>query len=338
MSKPAQKTDKKLNAMRESFEAIARLFDAGDLFGANKKLEAALVDYSDNVNFLHLGGLIKQNIGELELAEKMLRMAQALKPDQPDIAHNLAVFFLATGKPLEAVPIFRQLTEAAPTRAHLWVNYGHALRQTGKLNEAFAAFDRALQCDASLAEIPLIKAMLQRQLALWHVPSLPLEKISPSMAPVFIADPAQHLACVRKGAAAIKPVARFEARALPGQDRIRIGYLSSDLHDHATSHLIAELFALQTRTQFEVFVYSYGPQDNSAIRNRLKQGAEHWVECSGKPPVFIAERIFNDRIGILVDLKGYTRDAVPQVLAARPACITMQWLGYPGSMGADFMD
>lgn len=326
------------NPMRQTFDTIAKLFDSGRLQEANAKLEAALVHYSDNVNFLHLGGLIKQNIGELELAETMLRTAQALKPDQPDISHNLAVFFLATGKAQEAVPIFEQLTHFAPKQAHVWVNYGHALRQMGKLTEALAAFARAEQCGGASADIPLIKAMLQRQLALWQVEPLQMAALTPNLAPVFLADPMQHLLCVQAGAAAIQPVAVYEAKAQRKASRLRIGYLSSDFHDHATSHLIAELFALHDRARFEVFVYSYGVEDKSAVRGRLQKGAEHWVECAGKPPAFIAERIFNDRIAILVDLKGYTRDAVPEVVAARPAPLTIQWLGFPGSMGANFID
>ncbi len=119
---------------------------------------------------------------------------------------------------------------------------------------------------------------------------------------------------------------------------MRIGYLSSDLHDHATSYLIAELFALHDREKFEVFVYSCGIEDQSPVRQRMKLAAEHWVECGGRPAAYVADRIFRDRINILVDLKGYTRGGMPEVLASRPANVVMQWLGYPGSMGADFVD
>jgi predicted O-linked N-acetylglucosamine transferase (SPINDLY family) len=70
----------------------------------------------------------------------------------------------------------------------------------------------------------------------------------------------------------------------------------------------------------------------------MKLATEHWVECAGRNSAFIADRIYRDRINILVDLKGYTRGSMPEVFASRPANITMQWLGYPGSMGANFID
>lgn len=333
-----QNTAAKTAPLRAAFDEISRLFQTGQLMLANQKLEEALVHYSDNVNFLHLGGLIKQNVGEVALAEKMLRTAQALRPDEPDIVHNLAVFLLARGGAAEAAPLFEKLTHVAPSRAHVWVNWGHALRQNNEMNKALAAFKKAKACESHPADLDGLIAMTERQLGIWDGAALPQEKVSANLAPVFLDDPFAHLACVKKGAASIRPAARFEARPLPRAGRLRIGYLSNDLHDHATSHLIAELFGLHNREDFEVFVYSYGPDDQSAIRARMKEGAEHWVECAGQPSALIAERIFRDRIAILIDMKGYTRGALPEVLAARPAPVIVQWLGYPGSMGADFVD
>lgn len=335
MQKPAAQTQPDV---REIFDAISRDFQAGQLSAANKRLEAALIDYPDNVNFLHLGGLIKQNIGEFALAEKMLRTAWALRPQQADIMHNLAVFLLAKGGAQEAVGLFENLTTLAPKQAHIWANLGHACRQSGQLNKALEAFSKARALDAMLADIDGIIAMTQKQLALWDAPTLPQEKINANLAPIFLDDPAQQLRAAQRGAALVRSSARYEAKPEAGGGRLRIGYLSSDLHDHATSHLIAELFAQHDRAAFEVFVYSYGGDDQSAIRARLKQGAEHWVECANKSPAFIAERIFRDRIHILVDLKGYTRGGLPEVLAARPAPIIIQWLGFPATMGADFID
>lgn len=340
MSNTAQKTK---DVLRERFEDVSRLVQSGNLKLANVKVEAALAEYPDNINFLHLGGIIKQNVGEIELADKLLRTAHALRPEQPDIMHNLAVFLLATNQPKDAVPLYEQLVLIAPGRAHLWANFGHALRQSGMLQEAIPAFQKAQELDAKNHDMDAVIAMTRRQMADWshhaaHAPEIAFDKIPANLAPIFIDDPFQHLECVKKAAGSIKPVAQFDAKPLAGAARVRIGYLSSDFHEHATSYLIAELFAHHDRAQFEVFVYSYGQSGDSPMRARMQQGAEHWINCAGMPPVAIAERIFNDRIHILIDLKGYTRGGLPEVLASRPAPIIVQWLGYPGSMGAPFVD
>ena len=340
MSKTAQKPT---NDLRDRFEDVSRLVQSGNLKLANVKVESALADYPDNINFLHLGGIIKQNVGEIELADKLLRTAHALRPDQPDIMHNLAVFLLATNQPLDAVPLYEQLVLLAPTRAHLWANFGHALRQSNRLVESIPAFEKAQELDPKNHDMDAVIAMTRRQMADWayitkNGAELPLDKIPANLAPIFIDDPFKHLECVKKGAQSIKPVVQFDARPRTNASRLRIGYLSNDLHEHATSYLVAELFGHHNRDQFEVFVYSYGQAGEHPIRTRMQRGAEHWVNCAGMPPVTIAERIFNDRIDILIDLKGYTRGGLPEVLASRPAPVIIQWLGYPGSMGTPFVD
>lgn len=134
-------------------------------------------------------------------------------------------------------------------------------------------------------------------------------------------------------------------RALPKRvsrrktgERLRIGYLSADFHQHATAYLTAGVFEHQDHHTFEFFAYSYGPDDGSATRRRLQESFEQFVDIRGLGHAEAAQRIREDGIDILVDLKGYTRQARPEILAQRPAPIQVNWLGYPGSMGVDFMD
>lgn len=120
--------------------------------------------------------------------------------------------------------------------------------------------------------------------------------------------------------------------------RIRIGYFSSDFYEHATAYLLAEVLELHDRNKFEVFAYSYGPDDQSAMRCRLRAACEHFVDIAHDPDDVAASRIRGDRLDLLVDLKGYTLGARPSILARRPCVRQVSWLGYPGTMGADFID
>src|ERR1043166_3642117 len=248
MAKPAQQT---APDMRVVFEDISRDFRAGNLKAAAQKMDGALAQWPGNVNFLHLGGLIKQHSGDIKGANKMLREAHALRPEQPDILHNLAVFLLSTGQPQDAVPLFEKLTRLAPAQAHLWASYGHALRLSGRLKESLQAFTHAQEIDPKMSMADVM-AMTRRQLVDWSMPDPTPEQIPANLAPVFIRDARAHLACVKRAAVSIKPVASFPPRFLTrGNGRIRIGYLSNDLHDHATSYLLAELFGLHDRSKFE---------------------------------------------------------------------------------------
>ncbi|MGH8694533.1 MAG: tetratricopeptide repeat protein, partial [Burkholderiales bacterium] len=116
------------------------------------------------------------------------------------------------------------------------------------------------------------------------------------------------------------------------------GYLSRDFHRHAISYLVGELFELHDRGRFEVFAYSYGPDDGSPIRARIMHACEHFTDVSGESFIESAQRIGRDGIDVLVDLKGYTLGPRTQILALRPAPVQVNWLGFPGTMGADCID
>lgn len=130
---------------------------------------------------------------------------------------------------------------------------------------------------------------------------------------------------------------------LPGNSqrasgRLRIGYLSSDFHEHATAYLTAGVFERHDRERFEVFAYSWGPTDDNPMRQRLRAAFEHFTEIGPLSHLEAAQRIRNDGIDILIDLKGYTRSARTEIFALRPSPIQVNWLGYPGTMGAAFID
>ena len=120
--------------------------------------------------------------------------------------------------------------------------------------------------------------------------------------------------------------------------RRRIGYLSSDLQEHAAAYLIAEVLELHDRERFEVFAYSHGPDDQGAMRRRLRAACEHFIDIAWEPDDVAAERIRADELDVLVDLKGYTAGDRLTIMARRPCDAQVTWLGYPGTTGAAFID
>ncbi|MBK3774075.1 tetratricopeptide repeat protein [Azospirillum brasilense] len=139
----------------------------------------------------------------------------------------------------------------------------------------------------------------------------------------------------RQKARGVPTVAR---PAIPGDGRLRVGYLSADFHEHATAYLMAELLERHDRTRFAVTAYSTGIDDGSPMRRRLTTAVERFVDLRDRSDRDAAQAIAADGIDILVDLKGYTAFARTAILAARPAPVQVNWLGYPGTMGADFID
>ena len=155
----------------------------------------------------------------------------------------------------------------------------------------------------------------------------------------FLSDPSTRL---EQRVAAEAWSRRYVVETLPQRPlsagRLRVGYLSADLHDHATGILAVGLFEQHDRERFEVIAYSTGPDDGSALRKRLVAAFDRFVDARGWPDAQLARRIAADGIDILVDLKGHTERAPTGVMALRPAPIAVSYLGYPGTMGASFVD
>jgi protein O-GlcNAc transferase len=121
-------------------------------------------------------------------------------------------------------------------------------------------------------------------------------------------------------------------------DRIRLAYLSADFHDHATAFLMAELFERHDRNHFELTAVSFGPDTPSTLRTRLRESFDRFVDVREKSDREVACLLRRLETDIAVDLKGFTTNCRTNILAYRPAPIQINYLGYPGTMGADFID
>ncbi|MDE1150160.1 MAG: O-linked N-acetylglucosamine transferase [Azospirillaceae bacterium] len=233
-----------------------------------------------------------------------------------------------------------------------------ALNQSARLLEANSQdaaaegmLRQSLDLDRDQPEaIQHLLALRQRQCA-WPVVQpwdrMDRARLMGGMSPLSIAvhtdDPMMHLAVGwhynrhEVGLPATPPITRHwaavEARA---DGPLRVGYLSSDMREHAVGHLMAEVFGLHDPSQVEVHAYYCGPAASDPLHDRYKASAHHWTDLTGMDDATAARRIADDGIQILVDVNGYTREARTGVLALRPAPVIVNWLGFPGSMASPY--
>ena len=121
-----------------------------------------------------------------------------------------------------------------------------------------------------------------------------------------------------------------------GSDRLRIGYVSSDLREHAVGFAMTDVIEQHDRNDFEIFAYYCGINRTDAIQQRIMKGVDHWLDINGLDDDQAAAKIVADGIDILIDLNGYTRDARTKVFARRPAPIAVNWFGFPGTMATPY--
>lgn len=118
--------------------------------------------------------------------------------------------------------------------------------------------------------------------------------------------------------------------------RLRIGYVSSDLREHAVGFAMTDVIEQHNRENVEVFAYYCGINRTDGTQQRIMQAADHWVDISNIDDDQAAAKISADGIDILIDLNGYTKDARTKVFARRPAPIAVNWFGFPGTMGTPY--
>jgi protein O-GlcNAc transferase len=121
-------------------------------------------------------------------------------------------------------------------------------------------------------------------------------------------------------------------------DRTRLAYLSADFHEHATAYLLAEVFEQHDRSRFDTIATSYGPDGENPMRTRLQAVFDGFIDVRTNSDVEVAALLREMEVDIAVDLKGFTDKSRTAILASRPAPVQVNYLGYPGTMGADYVD
>jgi protein O-GlcNAc transferase len=150
--------------------------------------------------------------------------------------------------------------------------------------------------------------------------------------------PADQQLCAKFAIAELPPVRPVWNGEIYAHDRIRIAYLSSDLREHAVAHPTAGLFEHHDKSRFETTAISFEAEWDSPTGRRVKAAFDRFIDAPTQSDEEIAGLIRQLEVDIVVDLNGFTRNSRLGVFARRPAPIQVNYLGYAGTMGADFYD
>jgi len=313
---------------------------------SNPLLYAVLFNYSVTL----------ADAGKLAPARECLERAVALNPEFMPAYINLGRVYERLGMVSLAV------VQWSVVVAKLGAINGAALsHKTTALNQSARALETATQDEAaenmlrqSLEIAPHQREVAQHFVALrqrqcewpvvepseWVSREALMTGMSPLSAAAYTDDPMLHLAMAwhynKMDVATPATVMSAWPRATENSGRLRIGYLSSDLREHAVGYLMSEVFGLHDRKRVEIFAYYCGPQVQDSMQAGFKSACDHWVPINQLDDAAAARRIADDGIQILVDLNGYTREARLKVVAQRPAPVIVNWLGYPGTMASPY--
>jgi len=289
--------------------------------------------------------------GDVPAGEHAATRALQLRDHHPEALARLGRARWMQARHAEAAALLRQASDRAPQHPGIALWLGHALEDAGQPEAAADAYRHA---HTLLPGEPYITAQLlnwQRRLCDWRnidrLSAQVRQAVAQGQAAVepfaFLSEDgsaAEQLACARQRAAAISASVRpLPATTVRRQGRLRVGFLSNGFGAHPTGLLIVALLEqLAAAGRLDLHLFALTASDGSPLRARLQAAATQVHEVGALPHPQVAARIRDTAIDVLFDLRGWGGGGTPQVLAMRPAPVQVNWLAYPGTSGADWID
>jgi protein O-GlcNAc transferase len=252
-----------------------------------------------------------------------------------------------------ATASFNACIALKPRNDYAFRNRALALRDCKRFEEALESIERTLELSPEFPEALGFRMSIKAHICDWEGLSESRAAVAEAIARgrraavPFTVVTDQSTSELQRRCAEIYVRDRFPPRDLPprasvrpavASNKIRIAYVSADFHSHATAYLMAGVFEHHDREHFEVTAVSLAQGDRSVIRQRIAGAFGRFVDAQRMSDRAVAELLRDNDVDIAVDLKGFTKDARTGIFAFRPAPLQVSYLGYPGTMGADFID
>jgi len=285
-----------------------------------------------------------------DAAEALIRHALQLDLKSADAWYLAGLMFERSGRLQQAATAYESSLDLRPS-AHAAHNLGLIHDQLGNWEKAASLFAHARTLDPSLADALSHLVFVKRRQCDWSdLPALSAQLIravdahTPRITPFsFLAEdatPAQQLACARTFAAQFVELAKAStpAPASPRDARLRVGFVSSGFNQHATGLLVVELIERLRSSNLTTVAFATTADDGTEWRRRLVAGFHEFHDVTGGSLEAIAQTIRAARCDVVIDIDGYCMGSMPQLFALRPARVQVNWLAYPGSLGAPWYD
>ena len=328
----------------------AALRALGRLEAALDSLDRALALRTDLPEALNNRGSVLLDLHRAAEAVASYDRALALRPADAEFLNNRGIALSALGELEAAVAGYGEALRVRPDYPEALNNRGSALRELGRHEAAAEDYRRLLALAPDFPDTPgdLLSAQLNccdwteyeaLQGRIVAGIAAGQRAILPFLCLSVLDDPGLQRRCAEIYAAEKFPLQPPLWRGERyGHDRIRLAYLSGNLHEHVIPYLMAWLFETHDRDRFEVTALSFGPARPSAMRTRLEHAFDRFVDVRSRSDGDVAQLIRDLEIDIAIDLNGYTGGSRAGILAFRPAPVQVSYVGFAGSMGTPAID
>lgn len=357
---------KQLDAAIENYEKAISLkpnypqayLNRGNALKELKHLDAAVASYDKAIE-LDLGlaeaysnrGNALQELKQFDAAIACYDKAIVLKPDYAEAYSNRGNVQLELNQSSAAITSYDKAIAINPNLAEAYYNRGNALEKIKQFAAAVVSYGQAIALKPDYDYLLGIRQHARMFICDWgNFNSTVLElshkiqnskKASTCLAvlalPIKLSEQrkAAETWCADKHPfkPSLGPIIKSAK-----QSKIRIGYYSADFHNHATTQLMAELFEKHDKGHFELIGFSFGPDKKDEMYKRVSQAFDQFIDVTSISDESVAQMSRELGIDIAVDLKGLTQDARLGIFSYRAAPIQVSYLGYPGTLGVDYID
>jgi protein O-GlcNAc transferase len=303
----------------------------------------------NHVAALNGRGFALNKLNRMEEALDAYDRALRIDPGHVETLNNRGVVFSRLARYSDAIAMYDRALAMEPGHVYARLNRAKALEELGRYDEAISEYEKIRaenpgrnKCLGDLAHCLLVTCNWSKLSGVtaecFEAAADPTQGFDPYTFLAFDSVPQQQLACAQNWMRAQGITSSQRNFGDLSTDRLRLAYLSADFHPHPVSYLTAELFEIHDRKRFEVVGIAFTPDDHSAMRGRLGRAFDRLIDVSRKTDEQVAQLIRDLKIHIVIDLMGHTFNSRIGILAQRAAPIQVSYLGYPGTLGVDFID
>lgn len=316
---------------------------------AVKSFDTAIRLYPDFFEALHDKARALCSLRRLNEAIQAFEIAYKLNPNSAELWTNLGWVFVQQRQFDKVIICCNQVLRLQANDAMALRTKGDAFFHLQQYAQAVSEYEKVLRVDPDFEEARGSLLYAKLMAGDWSDLEYHYELLktsihngkkcaTPFVMAILSNSPQEQSLVTTRYTTDLYPPAKMAVHKGKQHERIRLAYLSSDYHQHATAFLMLELFKKHDRKRFDVIAISYGPNDDSQTRQELNASFDDFIDVQGKSDRQIAELLSELKIDIAIDLKGYTDDGRPGIFTYCATPIQVSYLGYPGTLGAEYFD
>jgi len=278
-------------------------------------------------------------------------LAIKLQPDFVEAWYNKGLAFCDLRRYQEALECYEQAIKIQSDHTDAWIAKSTVLHDLKRYTQAIEAYEQVIKLNPKANCIYGSLAHAKSMICDWKNFDTDSDYLNDMISDgISAAPPFTLLALSNSAELNLKAAELFSAHQYPERtlhspfirkhknQKIKIGYYSYDFYNHATAFLMAEFFELRNKEQFEIVAFSFSPSMQDEMYQRLVNAFDQFIDVNAMTDQQVAELSREIGIDIAIDLKGYTTNCRTSIFSHRAAPIQVNYLGYPGSMGASYMD